>query len=245
MLQNHTASKAILFFCFLVLPLSHSYSQKVFRSTLTGDMSFYAGIGASKLQGDLGGYVKEKPLYTDAHPTFSLGFRYISPVGYGFAISIAQNSFSGNDSTTHNDGRTKIPMNYQSSEWEINTQFEYSIIGGGYFENYLPHRLYVISGAGMAFSNSKVLNYRPTDKVKEFVIAPSIFAGIGYHYRITDVWGLGVEFRGTYFLSDQIDGIHIPKWSKNNDYSNEIKFTVSFHIPEWTGVQRCNCSTLH
>lgn len=213
-------------------------------TTRAGDVSFYTGIGASKLQGDLGGYVKEKPLYTDAHPTFSLGFRYSSPVGYGFAVSIAQNSFSGNDTITHNDGRTRIPMRYQSSEWEINTQFEYSIVGGNFFETYIPHRLYIISGAGVAFSNSKVLNYRPTDKVKEFVVAPTIFAGIGYHYRITDVWGVGLEFKGTYFLSDQIDGIHIPKWSKNNDYSNEIKLTVSFHIPEWTGVRRCNCSTL-
>lgn len=235
----------ILFIGFFISSSIFNLSaQWTASSSAKGESSVYIAVGMTELYGDIGGSDISELSFTDSKSSYALGFRYSSPSRFGFSLLTEMNNhYQGDNEEPHLDYRQ---MAFKSSEWDISVQLEIDLLGGSYLITQNPHHIYTFVGSGYARSKTRFLDenlVRSTDKVKLVASAPSLYGGLGYQYRLNNLFALGAEYRVTQFLSDYIDGYH-PKFSKRNDMSMDFRMTFAyfFHLNLFGGKRyKCNC----
>lgn len=158
----------------------------------------------------------------------SIGFRnrYLGRLGYKVALEYG--NYQGTDENSDLEYRA---YSYTSKVLSMSVQGEYTISFGGEYQLRQPHSVYGFAGIGLMGSTVDItglkmggIYYSPQD------VAFAIPFGIGYDYEISNYFRLGYEISWHYSLSDYVDGIHPPLYSKYNDILGGFKITLAYLI---------------
>ena len=149
--------------------------------------SLIIGIGPNKMSGDIGGNSFGSLLKDDLGYGAFLGYRHVFASNIGFRIFGNYESFRGKDTKAYNDIRKHF---YSGTETGFGGQLEYVFIGNNYDVTNNPHSLYAFGGLKYVMYNSLLDN-----TTKEKGNTAGLFAGIGYQYRLSENFGVGVELK--------------------------------------------------
>lgn len=202
-------------------------------SVFSQSSSISLGVGGNKMSGDIGGNDFNSLIKNDLGSSFSLGYRYILPFNLGFRIFGNYDIYRGKDNQVSNDVRTHF---FNSKVTSVGGQLEFVFMGNDYENDRIPHSLYVFGGAEAAFYNSLLDGTN-----KEKGNTSGLFGGIGYQYRFSDYFSLGLEIQQVLYLSDKVDAYY-PDINSNKftDTAFKAKLVVSYYIPLYSFPRHWN-----
>jgi hypothetical protein len=199
------------------------------------------GPGLGYLYGDIGGSQDPKNFFgaTDwviknTRTYWGLAGDVILPSNFGIRASVHYGSFYAEDIRSRNNGRM---FSSTASIVEGTLQGMFIVLGG---PNDIGsrHTVYLTLGAGYFYSSAQFQGdlytrvqdpYRRMDFTASHDFSTSIPFGIGYQYRLSDKWSIGLDVAYHYYLSDLVDGIST-SYSRNNDVLFRSNFTVTYQI---------------
>ena len=190
-------------------------------SVFSQSSSFALGLGGNKMSGDIG---SNDGFQNNLGSSFSLGYRYIFPFNLGFRVFGSYDNYHGKDTEAYNNDRKHF---FSSQVTSVGGQLELVFMGNDYENDRIPHSLYLFGGGETAFYNA-LLDGSHTEKGNSI----GVFAGIGYQYRFSDYFSLGLEMQQILYLSDKIDAYY-PDIASNKyqDTAFKAKLVLSFYIP--------------
>lgn len=193
--------------------------------------SIVLAIGTNSLSADVGYSNLEGTLKNNLGYLGSISYRYSSLNRFGYAIKASYDYYRGKDSEKSSRSQKYF---FNTATQSLGIQAEYLLFGNNEDRIYSLNSFYVFSGL-------RCLHYTYHFDVIETgnEFTASILAGIGYQYRFSHKYSLGLEITQDFFLSDKLDGYN-PKVSGNkfNDMALSAKLTFSFHLPANYGRKR-------
>jgi hypothetical protein len=201
----------------------------------------FLGPGLGYFYGDLGGSAEPKNMFgstdwviKETKTYWGLTGDVILPTNFGVRLGLNYGSFFAEDLRARNNGRM-FSMNTKVLEGSIQAMF---VVFGGPNDLGARSSVYLTIGAGYFYAwpafdgdlSSRVQDpYRRIDFTSNFEFNTSIPFGIGYQYRLSDKWSIGLDAGYHYYLSDLVDGIST-SYSRNNDLIFRSNLTVSYQI---------------
>lgn len=207
-----------------------------------GDKSIIITSGFSLPSFDIGGKLYEKQLH-DLSPTVNFGFRYLLPNNFALKLFGEYTTYKDDDIGTKNDTRGGGgKYNFSNQIYRVGGRLEYNLFGNvSDFES--RHNVYAFGGGGYAYATSIVNGDPDKDHFKNTtpVNIPLLLTGIGYQYRFSKNFGLGLDLNYEYYFSDYMEGFHTT-WSKSNDVAYSAMLTVSyFFTKSYYHTKKCRC----
>lgn len=179
--------------------------------------------------GDSKVYPFSQNFVTNSHNyDLSIGFRSRFASNFGYKIAYNYGNYEGTDLNTPLAYRG---YSYISKVQELTAQGEYSIYFGPQFIKQKHNLIYVFGGVGVMNTVVDFTGEKPGGFIYfPYDYSPVFPFGFGYEYELTSKLKLGAEITWHYSLSDYVDGMHHPLFSRSNDILGGFKVTLSYQI---------------
>lgn len=207
-----------------------------------GDKSLIITSGFSLPSFDIGGKLWEKQP-GDLSPTVNFGFRYLLPANFGIKLFGEFTTYADDDKGTKNDTRGGGgKYKFSNQIYRGGARLEYHILGN-VTDWEARHNVYVFGGGGVAYATSTVVGDPDKDHFVNTtpVTTPLLLTGIGYQYRLSRNFAVGLDLNYEYYFSDYVEGFHT-SWSKSNDVGYGAMFTFSYYFTRiYFQTKKCRC----
>ncbi len=224
--------KGLLLLIFIFILFSHLSAQRRYglinrRVESLGLLVISAGpdycFGDSKV------YPLSQNFLASSHNyDLSIGFRSRFSSNFGYKISYDYGSYLGTDSNTPLANRG---YSYTSKVQQLTVQGEYSIYFGPEFIKEKHNIIYFYGGVGVMSTVVDFTGEMPGGFIYfPYDYSPVLPFGFGYEYALTERFKLGAEISWHYSLSDYVDGVHHPIYSRNNDVLGGVKIVLSYQF---------------
>lgn len=220
---------------------------------------FMFGAGATNFLGDLGGanQIGTNGLrdfdWPAVRPAFSIGYRYRTGREHAVKGNLVYARLGGNDKFTEEPYRQNRNCNFRSPVWEINCQYEYTVVRQreGHRYNFkgvqgwrnIDIQTYLFAGIGFMYFNPKGnkdnkwyplkplrtegQGYAPTRR-KYSLFQVVLPFGIGFKYAISKDWCVGIEYGIRKTFTDYVDDVS--KTYFDSTYLRRKKGPLSSHF---------------
>ena len=207
-----------------------------------GDKSLIITSGFSLPSFDIGGKLWEKQP-GDLSPTVNFGFRYLLPANFGIKLFGEFTTYADDDKGTKNDTRGGGgKYKFSNQIYRGGARLEYHILGN-VTDWEARHNVYVFGGGGVAYATSTVKGDPDKDHFVNTtpVTTPLLLTGIGYQYRLSRNFAVGLDLSYEYYFSDYVEGF-TTSWSKSNDVGYGAMFTFSYYFTRiYFQTKKCRC----
>jgi hypothetical protein len=207
-----------------------------------GDKSLIITSGFSLPSFDIGGKLWEKQP-GDLSPTVNFGFRYLLPANFGIKLFGEFTTYADDDKGTKNDTRGGGgKYKFSNQIYRGGARLEYHILGN-VTDWEARHNVYVFGGGGVAYATSTVVGDPDKDHFVDTkpVTTPLLLTGIGYQYRLSRNFAVGLDLSYEYYFSDYVEGF-TTSWSKSNDVGYGAMFTFSYYFTRiYFQTKKCRC----
>ena len=207
-----------------------------------GDKSLIITSGFSLPSFDIGGKLWEKQP-GDLSPTVNFGFRYLLPANFGIKLFGEFTTYADDDKGTKNHTRGGGgKYKFSNQIYRGGARLEYHILGN-VTDWEARHNVYVFGGGGVAYATSTVVGDpdKDHDVNTKPVTTPLLLTGIGYQYRLSRNFAVGLDLNYEYYFSDYVEGFHT-SWSKSNDVGYGAMFTFSYYFTRiYFQTKKCRC----
>ena len=232
--------KTILFFI-LAIWFSSAFSQsdEPDYKFSVGDKSLIITSGFSLPSFDIGGKLYEKQP-KDLSPTVNFGFRYLLPANFGIKLFGEYTKYKDDDDYKRGLGNSQYSFSNQI--YRGGGRLEYHILGN-VTDYEARHNVYVFGGGGIVHAESEVVGMADINHVINTtpVTTPLLLTGIGYQYRLSRNFAVGLDLSYEYYFSDYVEGF-TTSWSKSNDVGYGAMFTFSYYFTRiYFQTKKCRC----
>jgi len=207
-----------------------------------GDKSLIITSGFSLPSFDIGGKLWEKQP-GDLSPTVNFGFRYLLPANFGIKLFGEFTTYADDDKGTKNHTRGGGgKYKFSNQIYRGGARLEYHILGN-VTDWEARHNVYVFGGGGVAYATSTVVGDPDKDHFVDTkpVTTPLLLTGIGYQYRLSRNFAVGLDLSYEYYFSDYVEGF-TTSWSKSNDVGYGAMFTFSYYFTRiYFQTKKCRC----
>ena len=207
-----------------------------------GDKSLIITSGFSLPSFDIGGKLWEKQP-GDLSPTVNFGFRYLLPANFGIKLFGEFTTYADDDKGTKNHTRGGGgKYKFSNQIYRGGARLEYHILGN-VTDWEARHNVYVFGGGGVAYATSTVKEDSDKDHFVNTtpVTTPLLLTGIGYQYRLSRNFAVGLDLSYEYYFSDYVEGF-TTSWSKSNDVGYGAMFTFSYYFTRiYFQTKKCRC----
>ncbi len=207
-----------------------------------GDKSLIITSGFSLPSFDIGGKLWEKQP-GDLSPTVNFGFRYLLPANFGIKLFGEFTTYADDDKGTKNDTRGGGgKYKFSNQIYRGGARLEYHILGN-VTDWEARHNVYVFGGGGVAYATSTVVGDPDKDHFVDTkpVTTPLLLTGIGYQYRLSRNFAVGLDLNYEYYFSDYVERF-TTSWSKSNDVGYGAMFTFSYYFTRiYFQTKKCRC----
>ena len=231
--------KHCLFILLLILLLpAYSHAQRVRARWKAYRYEWSGGIGASNFLGELGGANQvgthgfKDFEFKATRPNVCVGFRYKLTPFFALHSHITVGGVSGDDALTEEYFRKNRNLNFRSTIYEINCNFEASLLAqkeGGLYKLRGIRRSSTYEVSAYAFAGIGLFHFNPKGKLdgrwvalqplgtegqgisparnKYSLTQICIPVGFGFRYFFNRHLGIGLEYGIRYTFTDYIDDV--------------------------------------
>lgn len=230
--------KVLIICTSIIFPLFSLSAQKNFEN------SIIVGVGPNKFSGDIGGDNFKNIFQNNLGYGGIVGYnRIMSNNIFGYSLYLEYEYFQGSDSEKYNGERRHF---FTVSSMNIGSQLD--IYFKGLLSNlaWICPKCQVISSFQKDFYEEKISRFNPymtlglkignnsaclDDIQRNDNIGTGFIYGVGFRYRLTDSFGIGMEMKETQYQSDKIDGYDpINCNNKHNDTAFNTKIILTLYI---------------